>query len=220
MKQSRAIFAFNVRQLRQLSGMSQKTLAKKARISLRTFQKIETASGNPTLETILLIAETLGVSPHQLLQLTVIKLTIDFELFLNRFKSIFVDESASVGLRTTQGLSIWTNQTTTAQIPNQQQWPLHLKAYYEKSPDLLQVVSAQLEAEQMGIARPYIAPTQVSPAQTREHYRVYPVLITPKNASTPQYTVVLAMKVLEEKDSTYCQFCKKLFQCIEEVSSH
>lgn len=58
----------NVRRLRERKRLSQEQLAHDAGINLSTLTKLERGVGNPTLSTIVQIAEQLGVNPGKLFQ--------------------------------------------------------------------------------------------------------------------------------------------------------
>lgn len=53
-----------------LRGMTQPEMAKRLELSLRTYQKYEEGSRNPQLDTLVLMARTLGVTTDWLLGLS------------------------------------------------------------------------------------------------------------------------------------------------------
>lgn len=55
--------AQKIRDLRQAAGFTQEELADKAHVALRALQRLESANGNPTLDTILAISAILGFAP-------------------------------------------------------------------------------------------------------------------------------------------------------------
>ena len=57
----------NVRRLRELSALSQRELAARARLSVTTINQIETGKRKPMPKTIRKLAESLGVTPGELL---------------------------------------------------------------------------------------------------------------------------------------------------------
>ena len=56
----------NIRSYREAKGWSQQTLAGEAALSLRYLAGVERGEENPSLETIVVIAEALGISPADL----------------------------------------------------------------------------------------------------------------------------------------------------------
>jgi transcriptional regulator with XRE-family HTH domain len=63
-------FAANVRRLRLARGMTQEVLAEAIGIELRTLQRVEAASTNPSLTMLINLADVLGVKPGALLEET------------------------------------------------------------------------------------------------------------------------------------------------------
>lgn len=59
--------ALKIRELRQRAGMTQDELADQAKVALRALQRLESASGNPTLETILAVSDILKFNPFAIL---------------------------------------------------------------------------------------------------------------------------------------------------------
>lgn len=57
----------NVRRLRELSALSQRELAARAKLSVTTINQIETGKRKPMPKTIRKLAESLGVTPEELL---------------------------------------------------------------------------------------------------------------------------------------------------------
>ena len=57
----------NVRRLRELSALSQRELAVRAKLSATTVNQIETGKRKPMPKTIRKLAESLGVTPEELL---------------------------------------------------------------------------------------------------------------------------------------------------------
>lgn len=57
----------NIRSHREGKGWSQQTLAGEAALSLRYLAGVERGEENPSLETIVLIAQALSISPGELL---------------------------------------------------------------------------------------------------------------------------------------------------------
>ena len=63
-----AVLAVNVRRLREAAGISLAQLADRSGVAKATLFKVERQHTNPTLDTIVAIAEALGVEPTSLLQ--------------------------------------------------------------------------------------------------------------------------------------------------------
>jgi transcriptional regulator with XRE-family HTH domain len=63
-------FAWNVRRLRLERGMTQEALSEAIGIELRTLQRVEAASTNPSLTMLINLAEVLKVEPGALLEPT------------------------------------------------------------------------------------------------------------------------------------------------------
>ena len=57
----------NIRRLRELSALSQRELAVRARLSVTTINQIEAGKRKPMPKTIRKLAESLGVTPGELL---------------------------------------------------------------------------------------------------------------------------------------------------------
>ncbi|TGK84837.1 XRE family transcriptional regulator [Leptospira bourretii] len=64
--------AQNIRNIREKRDMSQETVAG-LEISIRIYQKIEAGEGMPSLKTLLIIADALGVHPKELLDVPLLK---------------------------------------------------------------------------------------------------------------------------------------------------
>ncbi len=64
-------FSWNVRRLRLDRGMTQEALAEVIGTELRTLQRVEAASTNPSLTMLINLAEALDVEPGALLKPTV-----------------------------------------------------------------------------------------------------------------------------------------------------
>lgn len=60
-------FAANLKKIREEKGLSQRVLAAKADISDSQIIRIETAKTNPTICTVKIIAQALGIEPKDLL---------------------------------------------------------------------------------------------------------------------------------------------------------
>ncbi|EKR73163.1 DNA-binding helix-turn-helix protein [Leptospira noguchii str. 2006001870] len=61
-----------IRNLREVRDMSQESVAG-LEISLRIYQKIEAGKGMPSLRTLLVIADSLGIHPKELLDVPLLK---------------------------------------------------------------------------------------------------------------------------------------------------
>ena len=57
----------NVRRLRELRALSQRELAKQAKLSVTTVNRIEVGQRKPMPKTVRKLAEALGVTPQELL---------------------------------------------------------------------------------------------------------------------------------------------------------
>ena len=65
-RQLRARLANNVLGFRQRINLSQSALARRAGIAQQQISAIEAKKGNPTLSTVAILAEALGVAPERL----------------------------------------------------------------------------------------------------------------------------------------------------------
>ena len=70
-----------IKKLRELKGIPQKEMARKLKLSLNGYSKIEREEVEPTVTRLKLIGEILGIDIHLLLD-------FDVDLFLNSFKEI------------------------------------------------------------------------------------------------------------------------------------
>ena len=61
------MFMANLKQLRELKGLSQEKLAEKVGVSMTFVAHIETGRKSPSFETLELLGEALGVHPYRLL---------------------------------------------------------------------------------------------------------------------------------------------------------
>jgi transcriptional regulator with XRE-family HTH domain len=62
----------NIKKIRESRDMSQESVAG-LELSLRIYQKIESGQGMPSLKTLLIIADALGVHPKDLLDISLLK---------------------------------------------------------------------------------------------------------------------------------------------------
>ncbi|MCZ8157660.1 MAG: helix-turn-helix transcriptional regulator [Leptospira sp.] len=65
-------FVQNIRKIRENRDMSQESVAG-LELSLRIYQKIEAGEGMPSLKTLLIIADALGVHPRELFDIPLLR---------------------------------------------------------------------------------------------------------------------------------------------------
>ena len=68
MQQFSEYIGANVRRLRLVRGLTQEALAEAIGLELRSFQRIEAATANPSLAVLINLADVLGVKPGALLE--------------------------------------------------------------------------------------------------------------------------------------------------------
>ncbi|MGR3319174.1 MAG: ImmA/IrrE family metallo-endopeptidase [Candidatus Anammoxibacter sp.] len=73
-----SVIAHNVRRIRSFKGLSQEAVAKKSEISRATYRNIENGKTTPRVNTLLSIAETLGVKLEDLVESTLPLSTVRF----------------------------------------------------------------------------------------------------------------------------------------------
>lgn len=64
---ARVAFGPHARELRRAAGLTQRDLARRALVSRKYVQQLEYGKGNPTLETLVLLAHALDVAVRDLL---------------------------------------------------------------------------------------------------------------------------------------------------------
>lgn len=103
--------AGNLRSLRRARGLSQIQVAQKASISDRLYQSLESAAGNPTLETLASLSLALEVAYTDLLQLRCLRVN-DFDAFATNFRHTCQDSQLAAGLVFADGNIAWLNPKT------------------------------------------------------------------------------------------------------------
>lgn len=213
-KWTKATLANNLKYLRTEQGISQKELAQKAHLSFRLIQDIESGNGNPTVDSLHSLAVAFKITVEALLALSHVRLLENDESFMNRYSEAFEDLDIGAGIRTLNGIAVWTNKKVEKihGDPDIKKGPFNLLDCY--SVEIRGVLKTQLSAERSGFANPYTL-AHLNP-QTGEtlYLRCVPTLIMPTKGYVPVYTSTYITEMHEDCALNYYNYCRTMLEVI------
>lgn len=210
--------ALNLRHLRNESGLSQKELAKKFGLSHRAIQDLEASKGNPTLETLHILAAGFKVPIPSLLALDKLRLVEGDSHFLDRYKKIFNTADIAVAVRNLDGVVIWRNKKVdrVAQWKPSETTPLDLLDHHSPiSPETRQILKQQLIAERHGVSLPYTVTILGARGRECTLLRCYPTIVLPYKGNSPYFTSVYLTPVSDDCTWNYYEYCNRLLEARE-----
>ena len=213
-KTQKLLISYNIKFYRTELGLSQEDLARSANLSRRSLQLIEAGEGNPTLESLISLADFLKVGLSRLVALRACRLNEDFPEFLKRFTDKFDSSKNMIGIRTVDGLVIWANQAVSDHWNGKISYPFNIKSLVESNRLNEGILNAQLGSEQNGHAWPYLSECSVDPSKSSQFYRVHPILVYPKSGSAPRWTAAFSQTIEEQSEEAFCEFIAKFLDLI------
>jgi transcriptional regulator with XRE-family HTH domain len=199
----------NLKYFRGEAGLSQSELAKKARISLRLVQDIESGRANPTMDSLGNLATAFSVTIEALLRLSQLRLLEGDEGFFDRYTHTFKKSNIGVGIRNLSGVALWANDAL-SKIHGSLvgKGPFNLLDSY--SNETRGVIKNQLSAEKNGFCYPYTISHINSNSNETMFLRCYPTLIMPTKGKIPVYTSVYLAEMRDDCALNYFNYCSHL----------
>lgn len=206
------ILAYNLKRLRRVRELTQETVAHDTGIGCRTYNDLEAGKGNPTLQTIDLLAQFFGVVVSHLLNLNFIKLSESESEFRSKVEAKFIDEDLGFLIRDFNGVALWGNKVI-SKVANFDVTKQKLDLLSIKSDTAQTILKAQLQAEQLGYVQPYLNFTK-GPNDEMVYFRIYPTLVYPQQGSKALYSATYMTPMAQDTESRYYRYCSLLLDCV------
>jgi len=146
----------NLRLYRAERSMTQGELARRAGITSRNYQSLESGTANPTLLTIDALARALQVTANHLISLDHIRWTGTPEEFILRFNDAFLNSPIGASIRDHDGVILYRNKKfrTFFNAPELSDGTIDLMALLPKGSK--ETLRSQLASERKGMAVSYV----------------------------------------------------------------
>jgi transcriptional regulator with XRE-family HTH domain len=209
---SARIISFNLKILRSQKELTQEQVAMAIGIGTRTYQELESGNGNPTIQTLSLIAQFYGIVISNLCYIGKIKLDIHTDEFLNKIKDTFKNKKKMIIVRDFNWISLWGNKYV-SDIMKQDLTKGPFNLIQRGSGVGSDVIQEVLKSEANGIAYPYVN-VLTSPSGEKTVMRVYPTLVFPNYGTKPIFAVTYITPVAMDSDQDYYSYCHDLLSCL------
>jgi transcriptional regulator with XRE-family HTH domain len=206
----RKTLAHNLKWHRTEHQLSQIDFAKKLGLSYRLIQELEAGNANSTLTTLATIAKALRVSVDSLLKLSMVRLEIETEIFLQNYKKEFSESHIGVAIRNHNGEILWGNKKTKKICGINGLSELQEVLV----PEVQGILKCVMAAEKRGQAFSYTIFFPIQNGQDRRFVRCHPTLIYPNKGSTPLMTSVYMAEIEEDCHANYYDYCHGLFRAL------
>jgi transcriptional regulator with XRE-family HTH domain len=208
------VLSYNLNFCRSELGMTQNELARKARITVRSYQNIEAGKGNPTLRTVGALAEALQLTSSRLLSLDRYRLTREsVDECLTKFAHLFEDLKIGASIRTFDGVLLYRNKKFKDQFNLAEDKNGHVDLLSVLPSGAKEILRNQLSSERRGFNAPYVNFGNDAQTGERLYFRFYPCLILPPKGRDPLFSAMYMTEISQDSHSHYYQFCKTLLKC-------